>query len=76
MPKHTVAVQTSPKICSSTQISISLVQDIQPKHFTIIQTSKLEHAFQGNTKPDTVTMHILAMESNLLYQDVEVRTPP
>ena len=73
MPKHTVAVQTSPRHCSSpTGFGISLVQDIRPEHFTVVQTSKLEDAFRQNTKPDTVTMHVLAMESNLLYQDVEV----
>ena len=72
MSKHTVAVQTSPRHPGQTKIATSIVEDIRPGHFSVIQMSKLEDAFKQNTKPDLVTMQILAMESNLLYQDVEV----
>ena len=73
MPK-TVAVQTSPnRFSSPSKFCRSLVRDIRPEHFTVVQTSKLEDAFRQRTKPDTVTMQVLAMESNLLFRDVEVR---
>ncbi len=74
MPKQSVAVQTSPKhFPSMKNYNNSLVNDITPNHFTKVQTSKLEDAFCQKTKPDEVTMKVLAMESNLLYRDVEVR---
>ena len=73
MPKRSVAVQTSPRLESWATSYFCLVQDIRPKHFTTIQTTKLEDAFNHQNKPDTITMQILAMESNLLSRDVEVR---
>ncbi len=73
MPKKSVAVQTSPgHFPSPTEVCQSLVRDIKPEHFTKVQISKLEDVFRLRTKPDEIKMQILAMESNLLFKDVEV----
>merc|ERR1719378_266822 len=72
MPKKSVAVQTSPgHFPSPTEVCQSLVRDIKPEHFTKVQISKLEDVFRLRTKPDEIKMQILAMESNLLFKDVE-----
>lgn len=50
------------------------VSPTAPEHFSIEQINKLESKFLHQKWPDKTRVVVIAMESNLLTRDVEVKT--